>query len=111
LILEDSFARIDTFRRKLEKDYDLYFFDNVKDSIEALQIMGPFNIVFLDHDLDDKIYVNSNEANTGYQLAKYISENNLKFDQIIIHSMNPVGSDNMKRLLPEAIIAPFPTLF
>lgn len=111
LILEDSVARIETFKRKLANEYDLYFFDQVRDAIEALSLMGPFDIVFLDHDLDDKIYVNSEEPNTGYQLAKYISDNKLEFTQVIIHSMNAVGSARMKDILPDAIIAPFPTLF
>lgn len=111
LILEDSVARIETFKRKLSHDYDLYFFDKVSDAVEAINLMGPFDIVFLDHDLDDRIYVPSEEPNTGYQLAKYISDNDLKFTQIIIHSMNAVGSARMKDILPEAIIAPFPTLF
>jgi len=110
LILEDSHARIQTFKQKL-KDHDLFFYDQVKDAKAALILLGPFDVIFLDHDLDDKVFVSSEDENTGYQLAKYIAQNELKFDQIILHSMNPAGVLNMKNVLPDAIIAPFPTLF
>jgi response regulator of citrate/malate metabolism len=43
-----------------------------------------FSIMFLDHDLGNRIYVNSNEENTGYQVAKYIVEKGIQYDQCII---------------------------
>lgn len=110
IILEDSIERIRTFKKELH-GHDLFFFDQVSEAKEALTLLGPFDVIFLDHDLDDKVFVNSNEENTGYQLAKYIAENNIKFDQIIIHSMNPAGVSKMKGILPNAICAPFPVLF
>ena len=110
LILEDQKTRIDIFKKKFQ-GHDVYFFDQVSDAKEALDLMGPWDILFLDHDLDQRIFVPSEEPNTGYQFAKYIREKGYKFDQIILHSMNPVGVERMKRELPDAIIAPFPTLF
>ncbi len=110
LILEDSPERIKTFQKKLWK-HDLYFFDNVDDTIKALEYMDAFDVLFLDHDLGGQVFVDSDEPNTGYQLAKYIKEKQLKFNQVVIHSMNPVGAQRMKDMLPEATIAPFTTLF
>ena len=110
LILEDSPERIKTFQKKLGK-YDLYFFDNVADTIRALEYMDQFDVLFLDHDLGGEVFVDSDQPNTGYQLAKYISEKQLKFNQIIIHSMNSVGAQRMKDALPDATVAPFTTLF
>ena len=112
LILEDSQARINTFKQKLNnKEYELYFFDKVKDAELALENIGGFSVAFLDHDLDNEIFVDSNNENTGYQLAKYIAEKNIDIPSIIIHSMNVVGAQNMKSLLPKAEIIPFPLLF
>lgn len=107
-VLEDSQARIDLFKKKFKKD-DVYYFDNVKEAIEGFDLLGPFDIILLDHDLDGLIFVNSNDDNTGYQFAKFLSKKEVK-SQIIIHSMNPVGARNMKDLLPQADIVPFPRL-
>ena len=111
LILEDSGARIKLFQKHLGKDHDLYFFDNVQEAKAALELMGPFDVLFLDHDLDDRVFVDSNEPNTGYQLAKWVAEKDIKFDEIILHSLNPAGVQNMKAVLPEAKIVPFTNLF
>jgi hypothetical protein len=108
-ILEDSQARINIFKKKLKKD-DVYYFDNVIEAIEGFSLLGPFDILFLDHDLDGKIFVNSEDENTGYQFAKYISKEEELKSQIIIHSMNPAGARNIKNILPQAEIVPFPRL-
>lgn len=107
-VLEDSKSRIDAFKKKFKND-DIYFFDEVKEAIEGFELLGPFDIILLDHDLDGKIFVNSHSDNTGYQFAKYLSEKELN-SQIIIHSMNPAGAKNMKSLLPQADVVPFPML-
>lgn len=109
LILEDSGTRIQTFQRKL-KGHDLYFFDNAKEAMQAFDLMGPWDALFIDHDLDDRVYVDSNEPNTGYQFAKHIAEKELP-DMIICHSMNPSGAQNIKSTLPSCQIIPFPNIF
>jgi CheY-like chemotaxis protein len=108
LILEDAQPRIDVFKKKFKND-DVYFFDNVSEAIEAVELLGPFDIFFLDHDLDGMIYVESDSENTGYQFAKYLAYKKIE-GQIIIHSMNLVGAKNMKSLLTQAEVVPFPKL-
>lgn len=108
LILEDSHERNKTFKRIL-KGHDLYFFDQVSDAVDAFNLMGPWDALFIDHDLDQKIYVKSSDPNTGYQFAKKIADKELP-DLIIIHSMNIVGSQNIKNVLPTGKIIPFPNL-
>ena len=59
---------------------------------EAIQyIDNSYDIISLDHDLG--------EEKTGYDICKYIIENNIKLDRVYIHTSNPVGRDNMKQLL------------
>lgn len=111
LILEDSGTRIKLFEKHLGKDHELFFFDRVDEAEAALELIGDFDILFLDHDLDNRVFVDSKELNTGYQFAKWISKQNMKFEEIIIHSMNPVGAQNIKAILPEAKIIPFTNLF
>lgn len=111
LILEDSIERIKTFKKFLNtKEHDLYFFDNVKDAILAVNNMEPFDAFFIDHDLDNKVYVNSLEENTGYQFAKFLFNKKIN-GQFIVHSMNNVGAQNIINILPGAIHVPFPLLF
>jgi len=65
-----------------------------------------FDYVFLDHDLGGKVFVESGEK-TGFQVAEWLSHN-VKHQptNIIIHSFNPVGAQNMKNVLPNAQIIP-----
>ncbi len=111
LVVEDMSSRIQFFRNRF-KGHDLYFFDNATDSINALKLMTdkPWDIAFLDHDLGGKVFVPSSDPNTGYVVAEYIRDNNIKINQIFIHSMNPAGSQNIKSILPQAKIIPFTLL-
>jgi CheY-like chemotaxis protein len=65
-----------------------------------------FDYVFLDHDLGGKVMVESGEG-TGYQVAEWLSHNvKCQPTNIIIHSFNPAGAQNMKNVLPNAEILP-----
>ena len=60
------------------------------DESEAFQY-GSEIVVCFDHDLGGK--------KTGYDLAKYIVENNVKLAAYEVHTMNPVGRENIIQLL------------
>lgn len=111
-VLEDSLERIELFRQRLH-NHQVTYCDDVEVAKDILK-KGSFSILFLDHDLDNRIFVKSNEPNTGYQLAKWLKETGLTFDQIFIHSMNPIGVKNIERevegLAPEIYTIPFPAL-
>lgn len=55
------------------------------------------NILSLDHDLGEDI--NGNLLKTGYDLVKYICENNCSVEQIYIHTDNVAGRANMYETL------------
>jgi DNA-binding NarL/FixJ family response regulator len=65
-----------------------------------------FDLVCLDHDLGGQVFVDSSEKNTGYQVAKYIKENNIKYKVCMIHSLNFMGAMRMKSVLPGAEYLP-----
>lgn len=50
-----------------------------------------YDIICLDHDLG--------EEKTGYDICKYIIENNISCKEFRIHTSNPVGRKNMTDLL------------
>lgn len=97
-ILEDNKNRMKQFNKALHKHTILHA-DTVEKAIKILEENDEIIILFLDHDLDDRIMVPSSNANTGYALAKYINKSGKVYPQIIIHSMNIIGAKNMEREL------------
>lgn len=68
-----------------------------------------YDLIFLDHDLCEEHYVAMYKpedvelVGTGADVAKLIVEHSYSPEaQIIIHSLNPVGSENMYRILKSA---------
>ena len=108
-ILEDDEERMKKFRRNLI-GHIIFHSDNVENAKEIL-LKESIDIIFLDHDLDNRVYVDSNEPNTGYQLAKWIFENNIKYSRLIVHSLNDAGRRNIKSILKNAELIPFFMLF
>ncbi len=101
LILDDDTIRLQTLKAIAKKDFDASDITLVKTAKKAISALGKssFDVIFLDHDLGGMAYVDSNEENTGYQVAKFIEENNLKFERIIIHTMNIKAADLMEAAL------------
>lgn len=117
-ILEDSEERIAFFKQSLGKrfggDCEIFISDNVEKAKALFADHWPYDTIFLDHDLDDRVYVDSKEQNTGYRFACWMEENyrnSINNKQIIIHSMNEVGAENIKAVLKEAEIIPFNVLY
>lgn len=74
----------------------------VKDCLYQLQNESPFDIVFLDHDLDGKTFVPSGPG-TGYEVAEWLRDNPLKKpNRIVLHTFNKDGAARMMEVLPEA---------
>lgn len=100
LLLEDNLNRIEKFK-ELFRNQELFIFDNIKDSYHAC-VCNYFPILFLDHDLGNQIWADSNEENTGYQFIKMLIENDnhqVKNSLFYIHSINPIGANKMLNLL------------
>lgn len=104
LVVEDNASRVCLFK-KLLSEYKVDFCDSADQSIELLKQYS-YDVIFLDHDLGNREYVDSNDANTGYQVAKFIESNSIE-SKIFIHSLNPVGVQNIKFVLPNAEVVPY----
>ena len=103
-VLEDMQDRQEAFREKFKGYEKLTICDNVDDSKQIL-LDDYYDLICLDHDLGGEAFIDSNYYNTGYTLAKFILENNIK-SKVVIHSLNPVGAKNIKFILPKAEIYP-----
>ena len=51
-----------------------------------------YDIVFLDHDLGEG-------KMTGYDVAKFMIQHGINCKLVVIHTMNPVGAENIHTLL------------
>lgn len=113
-ILEDdpTNERLPFFRKKLNK-HTLFIAKEAEEGVRVLQEMLdkhiPIDYIFLDHDLGGRIYVDSGDENCGMRVAEFIKLKGIRAE-IILHTQNIVGADNMRHVLPEARIIPFPTL-
>lgn len=88
ILYVDDIRNIPLFYNRTDK---IIIARNYKEAIKNLTLIKKFDIIDLDHDLG--------EEKSGYDIAKYIVENQIKVDTIRIHSMNPVGVQNIKQLL------------
>ena len=104
LVLDDDQNRLDQFKQRLIGHVACC----VKTAPETIRKLAeePWDVLFLDHDLGGTTYAPSGPG-TGYEVAKWLAEHeDRKPGQIVIHSFNAPGSQNMKSVLPEAFYNP-----
>lgn len=105
LILDDSQSRLTTFRRKLIGAV-VTCVEHASDAIREIEENEPFDYIFLDHDLDGKIYVPSGPG-TGYEVAQWLKDHPDKMPgKVIIHTCNEKAWPLMMEELPDAILLP-----
>lgn len=108
-VLEDNEDRITWFRGKLASIQEVVYSKKAGEAI-GLLTATKFDLIFLDHDLDNEVFVDSRmeldsgDWNTGYQVAKKLIDTVNKDTVIIVHSMNPDGANNIARVRPENTI-------
>ena len=102
LILDDDLIRHERFKENF-KSHDLTLVTTAEQAISKLSL-HTYDAVFLDHDLGGKIMVQSGgKESTGYDVAVWLKNNPDRCPKdVYIHSLNPVGSDNIKNVLPNA---------
>ena len=94
LWLDDERYPSKAFLNRIEDSY--YIAPSYEDAIFYLANFTEdqsYEDLFIDFDHD------LGEEKTGYDLAKYILEHDIKIGGFAIHSMNPVGINNISKLL------------
>ncbi len=106
-ILEDDAQRMKLFNEWF-KDHEITHAEHAKEAI-ALLAANEYDIIFLDHDLGGRTYVNSADPDTGYQVAKTIPEGPNDTTPVVVHSMNENGAKNIMSVLikNQKIFSPF----
>ncbi len=114
LILDDDQSRMVEFSKGIIRlqnkghGVDAHYTYNQNDAISKLKEINNFDYIFLDHDLGFNgktgVQCKYDEDNNGYNVAKWIVDNNYKKDNvsIIIHSWNIPASTRMYKLLFES---------
>ncbi len=108
LVVEDDAIRIGTFRNDLEP-HTVHVAISVEEAKERL-IQSTYDMVFLDHDLEfgERTYIDPEEADTGYQLAKWMAgQDRFRTLPVVIHSFNWFGANRILRLLDNSVYIPF----
>jgi CheY-like chemotaxis protein len=102
-ILDDEPIRIEVITRYIRKngvpETIIVSASNATEAKDKLKEGQPWDELYLDHDLGGLIYVDSLEENTGYQVAKFIVDTNIKYEKVIIHSLNYDGAKRMQQVL------------
>jgi hypothetical protein len=86
---------------------------NYNEFCDIIFLKGLPEFVTFDHDLSDSAYLEYNKTinnkinysniteKTGYDCAKWLVEycriNNIKFPNYLVHSLNPIGTENIYR--------------
>ena len=99
-VLDDNQERIDYFTKQFD-NHDLIIHYKINKQTYNILKEEKFDILFLDHDLENHHSV-SPEKN-GQTIALFLTQNKLQQHAIIyIHSMNPVGANNMVKIFNNA---------
>ena len=105
LFLDDNKNRCSAFHKKhtQREDRSIYLAYNYYDAAALFLIYNEWFIISLDYDLgeDDIMCLPgvNNKHKTGSDVAQYMVDNDIKTDIIILHTYNPVGASNMRRIL------------
>jgi CheY-like chemotaxis protein len=109
LFLDDDENRHEVFSKKFHAgaspDDAFIAVRNVDECVEALKSKGPFDKIFLDHDLGGKQFVKETEG-TGYQVALFIESelgDELLPPKVIVHSYNQAGAFRMVNAIKNRI--------
>lgn len=100
LVVEDNMVRIGYFISNFDarkNNLAFYYAENYDKAIEYLSSID-FNLIFLDHDLGDN-------SKDGADIAQWMVDNNKSNILTVIHTMNPIGRDDIKNILPDGIVS------
>ena len=94
LFLDDAQKRHEAFDR-LSKGHQVDHVYTVHEAITALETNPRYDLASLDHDLDGRHMVASEDPSTGYWVAKHIAGMSKRPNSVQIHTWNGAGAHRM----------------
>ena len=112
LVLEDNSIRIEIFEETLpqiHKNSEIFYVKSVDDAKALFGTEGKFDVYYLVHDLDGTVKTSIEEYNTGSTFAQFLRDNGVNGlqEQIILHSWNIKGAENMENMFKKSEKMPF----
>lgn len=98
LFLDDNKARTSTF--KCEYIWATCV-ETVEETLEQLQKQA-WDFAFLDHDLNDEVYCDSDRTDCGMEVVRWIEKNKPTIQKVVCHSLNEKTRDEMVDRLTKA---------
>ena len=102
LFLDDSPARRKWAEKTLKTAGN--YIDTSASAFDAICAFGHnrFDVVYLDHDLNEEAFEDSSVRNCGMEVVRWIVANKPTIGEIIVHSMNTPAGHEMVQKLQEA---------
>ena len=101
-----------TFHEKFRTKYEFILVKNYDEFVKCISKLGMPKFISFDHDLaiehyptrdDNSVNYDKYTEKTGYDCAKYAiaycKKFNINFPSYYVHSMNPVGKDNIEQII------------
>jgi len=98
LFLDDSKKRIKRFKAANPHAHTV---ETAEECIAALENQK-WTEVYLDHDLGGEAWVDSNRADTGFEVVRWIVKNKPEVKRFTVHSHNHLAAPLMARALMNA---------
>jgi hypothetical protein len=94
IFLDDNRLRYETVRANVP--FEIKWVETAPATIMELQKNRRVDYLFLDHDLDGQVFVESSVPNTGMDVVRWLERNpNRRINTIVIHSWNPSAALQM----------------
>ena len=93
-VLEDQDFRVEIIKKLITNEYQdtITFYANSTETAKDILIRHhPFDLIMLDYDLEEL----PSETNNGELVAKFIRENNIRYNNCIIHCLNPNNANKL----------------
>ena len=97
LFLDDNLQRLEIAQSNLKEGV---FVKTARQSINYLQKEKHWDLIMLDHDLDEEIK-DLNITGNGMDVVQWICKNKTSVETIVVHSRNYYASNDMTKALRE----------
>jgi CheY-like chemotaxis protein len=96
IFMDDDEARAEKMRKYLP---GAIFTKTVPDTLAALASHARVDLLFLDHDLGGKTFVNSQDVDCGMEVVRQLVAEKRNVIMTVVHTMNiPAGIEMVKKL-------------